>query len=98
MIKHIVMFKLHDKNNNKEENIKKLKDKLDKLKNKIPEIKRLETGINISLRSSAFDLVLIADFNNQDDLDKYRVHTDHQEVLAYLETVKEEVIVVDYQF
>jgi len=98
MIKHIVMFKLHDKNNNKEENIKKLKDKLDKLKNKIPEIKHLETGINISLRTSAFDLVLITEFNNQDDLDKYRIHPDHQDVLVFLETVKEEVIVVDYQF
>ena len=47
------MFRLHNKDNKKEENIKKLKDKLDNLNNKIPEIKHLETGINISPRATA---------------------------------------------
>jgi len=96
MIKHIVMFKLLREN--KEMNLQKLKDNLDSLKNKIPEIKFLETGLNISSRISAFDLVLITEFNNLDDLDKYRVHPDHQETLELLEEIKEEIIVVDYEF
>ncbi len=97
MIKHIIMFKLHNKDNTREMNIQKLKDKLDSLKNKIPEIKLLETGVNISTRSSAFDLVLITEFENPDDLERYRIHPDHQEVLPFLEAVKEKVFVVDYE-
>ncbi|MGD2033714.1 MAG: Dabb family protein [Bacteroidales bacterium] len=97
MIKHIVMFKLPN-NNRKEQNVLELKDKLDGLNNKIPEIKSLETGVNISPRSSAFDLVLITEFNNQDDLDRYRVHPDHQGILAFLDEIKEDAIVVDYEF
>lgn len=98
MIRHIVMFKLHNKNGKKDTNIKKLKDKLDRLKNKIPEIKHLETGINISAKSSAFDLALITDFENLDDLDKYRIHPDHQEIIVFLNKIKENIVVVDFGY
>ncbi len=98
MIKHVVMLKLLDKDEKKKLNIQTLKDKLDNLKNKIPEIKYLETGINISPRSSAFDLVLISEFNNQEDLDKYIIHPAHQEVLTILAEIKDDIVVVDYEF
>ena len=98
MIKHVVMIKLLDKDKKKELNIQTLKDKLDSLKNKIPEVKSLETGINISTRISAFDLVLISEFNSQEDLDKYIVHPAHQEVISFLKDIKDDIVVVDYEF
>ena len=45
MIKHIVMWKFKD---GEEENTKKFLEGLNSLKNIIPEIKYMETGININ--------------------------------------------------
>lgn len=98
MIKHVVMLKLLDNNGDKELNIQTLKDKLDSLKNKIPEVISLETGINISSRTSAYDLVLISEFNTQEELGKYIVHPAHQEVISYLKDIKDDIIVVDYEY
>lgn len=96
MIKHIVSFKITD-NAQKESNTLRLKDKLDNLKNKIPELLHLETGLNISKSPAAFDLVLVTHFKTREDLDTYRVHPLHQELLSFLNEIKESVIVVDYE-
>ncbi len=98
MIKHIVMFRIPAELKDKNTLIQALKDKLDNLKNKIPRLKKLETGINISKRTSAFDLVLVTEFDNESDLDVYRKHPDHLEVVAYIEKIKAEVVVADYIF
>ena len=45
MIKHIVMWKFKD---GEKENMKKFLEGLNSLKNIIPEIKYMETGININ--------------------------------------------------
>lgn len=96
MIRHIVMFKLLNIKKNKELNINKLKDKLDNLKNKIPQIVDLETGVNISKSSNAYDLVLVTKFKDQKDLEDYRIHPEHLVVLDYLKEVNEIMTVVDY--
>ena len=69
MLTHIVLFNFSGKSENKNQIIKTLKDKLDNLKNKIPQLKKLETGINISHRSNAYDLALIAEFESSEDLE-----------------------------
>lgn len=96
MIRHIVMFKLHNKRKNKELNIITLKVKLDALKNKIPQIIDLETGINISTSPNAYDLVLVTKFKDQKDLEDYREHPEHLIVLEYLKEVNDTMNVVDY--
>ena len=45
MIKHIVMWKFKE---NEEEKMKEFLDGLNRLKNIIPEIKNIETGVNIN--------------------------------------------------
>ncbi|MBN1599452.1 MAG: Dabb family protein [Bacteroidales bacterium] len=96
MIKHIVSFKITN-NANKKENTLLLKDKLDNLKNKIPELLYLETGINISDRPAAFDLLLVTHFNSPEDLEAYRIHPLHQELVGFLNQIKEDIVVVDYE-
>ncbi len=81
-----------------ESNIHILKDKLDALKNKIPQIIHLETGINITKSKRNFDLVLITEFNTPEDLEIYKVHPEHLLVLDYLEKVNEQIAVVDFKF
>jgi hypothetical protein len=82
----------------KKQNSLLFKDKLDALKNKIPEVKFLETGINISESPSAFDLVLTTHFDTEIDLESYRSHADHQEVVEIIREIGSEVAVVDYSF
>jgi hypothetical protein len=97
MIKHLVMFKLLDQEN-RISKINILKDKLDALKNKIPQVIRLETGINITQSQRAYDLVLITEFKTIEDLEIYRAHPDHILVLEYLEKVNDKIAVVDFNF
>ena len=99
MIKHIVMFRLKNlPDGQKERNIRLLKEKLDALKDSIPEIHLLETGINFSTRPVAFDLVLVSEFRNPEALQIYQDHPEHQKVVGFLNEIREDVAVVDYQF
>lgn len=95
MIKHIVMWKL--KEENKLENAKHIKEKLEALKDQINEISEIEVGININDTSSAFDVVLYSTFNTLDDLNSYSIHPKHKEVGEFIGGVRTERIVVDYE-
>jgi hypothetical protein len=96
MLKHIVMFRLSTENSVINKQI--LKDKLDQLKNKIPEIRSIETGLNISTRPSAYDLVLITEFDTEQDLEAYRIHPDHQDIVRLIKENAIETHVVDFDF
>lgn len=98
MINHIVMIKLKKfSGNEKNTRLNQLKTKLDSLKSIIKVIKYLETGLNISNSTNAYDLVLVTSFENLEDLDIYRQHPAHQEVLDYINIVKSDIKVVDYR-
>ena len=76
MIKHIVMWKFKD---NEEENMKIFLDGLNKLKEIIPEIKSMETGININPKNE-YDAILISEFETMEDLEKYKNNPEHIKV------------------
>lgn len=95
MLRHIVMIQFKDRAT-KDEEAAKLKMMLENLTSEIPALYHMEVGINISTKSSAFDLVLTADFENETGLNAYRIHPAHQEVLDYLRKVMEKTAVVDY--
>ena len=99
MIKHIVMIRV--KGNSPEEkrsNAIILKDAIDGLMGKIPELKSMETGLNVNEKPMAYDLVLTSVFDSMDGLDAYRVHPEHKKVLEILAELKLETAVVDYDF
>jgi hypothetical protein len=75
----------------------KLKKMLEDLTDEIPSLYTMEVGLNINTKSSAFDLVLTADFENETGLNAYRVHPKHVKVLDYLKAVVEKTAVVDYK-
>jgi hypothetical protein len=99
MIKHIVMFKLRkcEIPGDKIRASRRIKEKLEKLVNYIPELKSMEVGINISLRKTAYDLVLVSEFMNEADLETYRNHPEHIKIVEYIKKVSEKSVVVDYQ-
>ena len=94
------MWKLKEEHNgkNKAEIAIYLKEMLENLTNLIPEIKQLNVYSNIPSYISDNDLILISEFCDFSDLEKYIIHPEHQKVVPI---VKEYVIsrnCVDYEF
>lgn len=92
MITHIVFFKFKDPSA-----IPITRDKLLALKNKIPQLRHLEVGVDVIRSERSYDLALYSKFDTLDDLQAYQVHPDHQEVVKYLGGVKESIVAVDYE-
>ena len=100
MIKHIVMWTLKDFGSDKEksENLLKMKSEIESLPEKIKEIDfSAEVGINYNHSERAYDIVLISEFNSNEELDKYRVHPIHKEVVESINSIIEKVAVVDFE-
>jgi hypothetical protein len=97
-LKHIVFIQVIDVNEgDRIANIEELKNRLEKLPKYIDEIVSLEVGRNISDRSN-FDLSLLVILNNEADLNAYRTHPKHVEVLDFMKTLEIKTAVVVYVF
>jgi len=99
MINHVVLFKLKEfPSEGKQQVISKLKTMLLALKGKIDELKYIEVGENYELDAKSYDIALISHFESIEDLDVYRVHPEHQKVVAYVGEVTEARAAVDFKF
>lgn len=97
MLRHVVMFKAKPvPADEKEAGILRMKTAIDALQTEVPQVKFLQTGINFNTYPQAFDLVLISDFETEEDLEKYRNHPQHQKVMDVISEVIEKVHVVDF--
>ncbi|NFM46603.1 Dabb family protein [Clostridium botulinum] len=99
MIKHIVMWKLKEfaEGKSKLENANIIKINLEDLKHRIDEVKLIEVGVNINNSQQAYDVVLYSEFENLEDLNSYQNHPDHVKVGEFINKVKEDKIVTDYE-
>ncbi|MFV3013391.1 Dabb family protein [Clostridium botulinum] len=99
MIKHIVMWKLKEfaEGKSKLENANIIKINLEDLKHRIDEVKLIEVGVNINNSQQAYDVVLYSEFKNLEDLNLYQNHPDHVKVREFINKVKEDRIVTDYE-
>ena len=95
MVAHIVMFRFKDEN--KAENIEKVKSMLLALPEKIESLKSMEVGVDFLHSERSMDLVLTSTFDDKDGLEAYRVHPAHQEVVSFIKEVTVESRVVDYE-
>ena len=80
-----------------EENMKKFLEGLNELKGKIPEIKNLETGININPKNE-YDAILISEFENIEDLEKYKNDPRHVKVSNMCKEIRISRQAIDYEF
>ena len=94
MIKHIVMFKLLDKN---KINIEKAVNALKSLKGNIDFLHSVEIGVDITESDRSYDIILTTEFNNQEDLNKYGPHPNHLPVVKIIKSLCSGSIVVDYE-
>lgn len=100
MINHVVLFKLkkYDSQSEKQTVIGKIEEALLGLKDKINELKYIEVGVNYDLATIAHDICLITHFDSIDQLEVYRIHPEHQKVVALIGQHAVERAVVDYEF
>jgi quinol monooxygenase YgiN len=98
MLKHIVMWRLKDTaaGSTKLDNGRELKKRLDALKGKIAEIRRLEVGLNIDRSDTASDVVLYSEFADAEALAAYQRHPEHVKVVEFVREISAERRVVDY--
>ncbi len=100
MIKHIVFFCLAEnaEGKTKVENAEIIKKELENLAGFIPEIKKIEVGINIPNASKTdFDIALYSEFENFADLDVYQEHIEHKKVASFIGKVRTSRAAVDYK-
>ena len=94
MIKHIVMFKLSEKTTkNMEYAIKSLKS----LEGNIETLKAIEIGSDFLESERSYDIVLTAQFDNQEDLKIYAQHENHLPVVKIMRSLCTSSVVVDYK-
>ena len=94
MIKHIVMFKLSEKTpENMEYAIKSLKS----LEGNIETLKAIEIGSDFLESERSYDIVLTAQFDNQEDLKIYAQHKNHLPVVKIMRSLCTSSVVVDYK-
>ncbi|MFU8843345.1 MAG: Dabb family protein [Bacteroidales bacterium] len=99
MVKHIVMLRLREYENKtqKLENALLLKKAIEDLRIHIDEIKSLEVGLNFNDKPHAYDLVVTAVFQSEEDLEIYKMHPEHKKVMVFLNQVTADKAVADYE-
>jgi len=99
MIKHIVCWKLADQaeGHSKAENARLLKSKLEGLAGRIPGLLKIEAGINFNAGDAALDVALVSEFATRADLDAYQAHPLHRELADWINRVRTQRYIVDYE-
>lgn len=100
MIKHIVFWQLADnaEGKTKAENALFIKKELEGLINHIPQLKKIELGINHpEAPQGNYDVALYCEFETMQDLEVYQNHPEHQRVAAYIGKIRTARVAVDYE-
>ncbi|MEX2461369.1 MAG: Dabb family protein [Paenibacillaceae bacterium] len=94
MLTHIVFFKLKERT---PEVVQKTKEVLLNMEGKIEQLLSIEVGADVVHSERSYDIALITRFNSLADLEIYNVHPIHKEVIAYMTTVRETSVSVDFK-
>ena len=94
MVKHIVMFKLAEKN---QKNLSQAIAALNSLRGNIETLKSLELGIDFLNSERSYDFVLTALFDDREGLKKYAGHKNHLPVVEKMRSLCSSSIVVDFE-
>ena len=94
MVKHIVMFKLKEKN---PANLKKAVQALQGLEGEIEALRSLEIGIDFAQSERSYDIVLTTHFDDRNGFDTYGPHPKHIPVIETMRALCSSSVVVDYE-
>lgn len=97
MIRHIVAWKLAAEDAaERRAQATKIADDLMALRGVVPSIIDISVGPDI-LGGGNWDVALVADFADAAALDAYMTHPDHQAVVAYVRSVVQDRVAVDFE-
>jgi hypothetical protein len=94
LLTHIVLFKMKDKSREAADNMIGM---LRAMEGQIPQLLSIEVGHDVVRSERSYDIGLITKFESLETMKEYQVHPIHQEVLAYINTVRESAIAVDFE-
>jgi len=99
MIKHIVLWRLNETayGNTKQRNAQLLKEKLLGIAGKVDGLLKIEVGFDFSNEKDSCDVVLYSEFHNNEALQRYQIHPEHEAIKKWLSEVRYERRVVDYE-
>lgn len=100
MVKHVVMWRIKDLDEGYDTKSAtwKMKEKLESMIGKIPELTSLQVGINENESPEAYHICLITEHPSWEDLKAYQVNPIHQEVGAFVKEISKMRTVVDFEF
>jgi hypothetical protein len=98
MIRHVMMWKLKEvaDGRGRMENAALIKSRLETLPALIPEILRLEVGVDVLKDGASWDLCLIVDFQDIAALRRYHAHPEQISVAELVNRTRELRAVVDF--
>ena len=99
MVTHLVFFNMlpEAEGATGAENAKILIELLNGLPDKIPELVELKAGKDFSNSPASYEVGLLTKFKDKDDLEIYRVHPEHQKVVAFVQKTTSDRAVVDFE-
>jgi len=99
MIRHIVLWRLHEMadGRTRHENALIIKARLETLKEKIKGLTFIEVGIGSSQSEQSSDISLYSVFESNEALEEYQNHPDHTNLKLFLNKVRSERRVIDYE-
>ncbi len=98
MIRHIVAFRLAAEDaGTRTEQAAEAARRLNALHGVVPSLRAMSAGGNVLYPDTNWDLVLVADFDDEAGLDAYQVHPAHTEVTAYIGGIRAERVAVDIE-
>jgi hypothetical protein len=99
MVRHIVFWKVKEEalGVGKAENMRRIKDRLESLRGRIPGLLRIEVGIDFSRTPQSFDVALFTEFESRQALDGYQAHPEHEAVRQFVAQVVSERAIADYE-
>lgn len=98
MIRHVVSWKLAEKDAPvRAEQAAEVARRLNALMGVVPELRAVSAGANVAHPDDNWDVTLVADVESLDALEAYQVHPAHKEVGAYIKSVVESRVAVDFE-
>jgi hypothetical protein len=99
MFIHIVLWKLKETagGRSRDANARLLKERFEELANMLDGVRRLDVGINAIPGADAADVALYAEFESRGDYEAYYAHPAHKALVAFIQDVRDERRVIDYE-
>ena len=94
MLHHIVMIEVND--DTPDDHLQAFRKRLLAMQQTIPQIKSIDVRLDELHTPRSWDVLLHVQFENQDALNEYLVHPDHQSAVAFNRDYQTNIAVLDY--